>query len=62
MDSLVASFNLNGKHSNIIDQWISYAIARGVERINLTMFPSTSIFWLIFAKNVVAWFNWLLGK
>jgi hypothetical protein len=39
IDSFSVSFYLNGTHNNIIDQWISFAIAKGVERINLLLFP-----------------------
>jgi hypothetical protein len=39
IDSFSMSFYLNGTHNNIIDQWISFAIAKGVERINLLLFP-----------------------
>jgi hypothetical protein len=39
IDSFSLSFYLNGKHNDIIDQWISFAIARGVERINLLLLP-----------------------
>ncbi|WJX80320.1 hypothetical protein P8452_63335 [Trifolium repens] len=35
IDSFLLSFNLNFEQSSIIDQWISFAIAKGVERINL---------------------------
>ncbi|XP_045794106.1 putative F-box protein At1g49610 [Trifolium pratense] len=37
IDSFSLSFYSNDKHSNIIDQWISFAIARGVETINLLL-------------------------
>ncbi|XP_045794112.1 uncharacterized protein LOC123888986 [Trifolium pratense] len=35
IDSFLVSFNLNFEQSNNIDQWLSFAIARGVERIDL---------------------------
>ncbi|WJX85633.1 hypothetical protein P8452_68055 [Trifolium repens] len=35
IDSFLLSFNLNFEQSSIIDQWISFAIAKGVEKINL---------------------------
>lgn len=35
IDSFVVNFYLDCEQSNNIDQWISFAIARGVERINL---------------------------
>ncbi|XP_045794107.1 F-box/LRR-repeat protein At3g03360-like [Trifolium pratense] len=39
INSFFASFYSYDKHSNIIDQWISFAIARGVETINLFLLP-----------------------
>ncbi|PNX76192.1 F-box/LRR-repeat protein, partial [Trifolium pratense] len=39
INSFFASFYSYDKHSNIIDQWISFAIARGVETINLLLLP-----------------------
>ena len=35
IDSLLVNFSLDYQQSNNIDQWISFAIARGVRRINL---------------------------
>jgi hypothetical protein len=35
IDSLLINFYLESEQSNTIDQWISFAIVRGVERINL---------------------------
>ncbi|MCH94228.1 F-box/LRR-repeat protein, partial [Trifolium medium] len=39
IDSFFVRFYLNGKHSHNIDQWIRFAIARGVETINLLLLP-----------------------
>ncbi|KAK7261949.1 hypothetical protein RIF29_28274 [Crotalaria pallida] len=35
IDTFMVNFNLNHKLSNIIDQWISFAFAKGAERIDL---------------------------
>ncbi|XP_045794901.1 F-box/FBD/LRR-repeat protein At1g13570-like [Trifolium pratense] len=44
IDSFFVSFYLNGKHGDIIDQWIRFAIARGVETINLPLLAMPSAY------------------
>ncbi|GAU13663.1 hypothetical protein TSUD_347670 [Trifolium subterraneum] len=44
IDSFFVSFYLNVKHSDIIDQWIRFAIVRGVERIDLLLLTLPSAY------------------
>jgi hypothetical protein len=44
IDSFFVSFYLNAKHSDIMDEWIRFAIARGVERINLSLLSMPSAY------------------